>query len=117
MTATRTGQWVWPALAVVLGAASVLLAAQARDMVTSFHQRTAHLCDGTIPLPGTAFALTWAAVLAGIGAMVGALLLLPRRRMIGVALVLVTGVVLVSAAWTTVDIHRDTVPMSRVCGG
>lgn len=48
-TARKTTQWRWLALALVLGGASVWLTSAARDTVTSLHQRTAHLCDGTIP--------------------------------------------------------------------
>jgi hypothetical protein len=107
----------WPVLALVLGGASVWLAAAARGTVTSFHQRTAHLCDGTIPLPSNAFVLTWAAVVAAVGAVVVAVVVFRRYRVLGCVLVLAGVLVLASAGWTTVDVHADAVPVARVCGG
>jgi hypothetical protein len=121
-TARKATQWRWLALALALGGASVWLASAARDTVTSFHQRTAHLCDGTIPLPAAAFVLTWGSVVMAVGALAAALVLLKRRPdltglILGCVLTLVGGLVLFSAGWTTSDIYADAAPVSRVCGG
>ncbi|MGW4214651.1 hypothetical protein ACWEIJ_42170 [Lentzea sp. NPDC004789] len=121
-TERKATQWRWLALALALGGVSVWLASAARDTVTSFHQRTAHLCDGTIPLPATAFVLTWFGVLTAVGALAAALILLMRRRhltglILGCVLTVVGGLVLLSAGWTTLDIYADAAPVSRVCGG
>jgi hypothetical protein len=73
-------------------------------------------------MPATAFVLTWVGVVTAVGALAAALISLMRRRhltglILGCALTLAGGLVLLSAGWTTVDIYADAAPVSRVCGG
>lgn len=124
--ARPTVLWPWLVAVTVAAAASILLSAQALRVLTSFHQRTAHLCDGTLPLPTSSFVYAWSGVTAAVVTAIGVVLMARttshrRYRPVTVAVVVIlalgTLVLLLSAGWTAWDVHQDAKPVARVCGG
>ncbi|GAA0239778.1 hypothetical protein GCM10010492_43670 [Saccharothrix mutabilis subsp. mutabilis] len=109
-------------MAVLAAVGSVLLSAQAHAVLAAFHQRTAHLCDGSLPMPASSYVYAWsgvaAAVVAAVGvALVGRAAVRPLGVVLVVILALAVGVLLVSAGWTVWDVYQDARPVARVCGG
>ncbi|MFI9810680.1 hypothetical protein [Saccharothrix variisporea] len=117
---------LWLAVVAIAAAAGTWLSARALAVVASFHQNTAHQCDGTLPPPPSSFTYAWAGLAASA---LACLALFPaaramwRRRpgpvAIGLTTVLALGacVLLLSAGWTVLDVHLDARPVTRVCGG
>lgn len=129
MTTSRaksTTPWLWFALVVGAAAAGVRLSAQALAALASFHQRTAHLCDGTLPIPQSSFVYAWTGAAASVLAVVALFPAVramsrrvPRPVAISLTAILALGAcaLFLSAGWTILDVYHDAQPVTRVCGG